>query len=253
MCSKLTLLNYDPDPAAVLTPAANNEPYHVPAKLLYLLVDDEHYQQFVQKYHGIELTTFDTITKISRVYQIEYQHQTMACAQAPLGASAATMFLDFLIAGGAKQIMTEGSCGALIDLPENQILLPTAALRDEGTSFHYLPAADWVTVNQSVNTQVAATLTAANVPYHQVKTWTTDGFFRETPQKVQEARAKGCQVVEMECAGLAACAEFRQVAFGQLLYTADSLAELTAYDPRDWGNDGIEVAIQLAADCLLAL
>ncbi|WP_412935705.1 hypothetical protein [Lactiplantibacillus plantarum] len=66
------------------------------------------------------------------------------------------------------------------------------------------------------------------------------------------ARQQGCQVVEMECSALAACSAFRQVSFGQLLYTADTLAQLEHYDPRHWGAGGVLVAIELATESLAA-
>ncbi len=55
--------------------------------------------------------------------------------QAPLGAPAATQLLEWLIAYGVEKVLTVGTAGALVDLPENTMLLPTRAIRDEGTSF----------------------------------------------------------------------------------------------------------------------
>ena len=60
------------------------------------------------------------------------------CA-APLGAPAAAQLMDFLISCGCKKIISTGSCGVLTDLAENEFLIPVKALRDEGTSYHYLP------------------------------------------------------------------------------------------------------------------
>ena len=56
-------------------------------------------------------------------------------------------------------------------------------------------------------------------------------------------RAEGCAVVEMECAALAACARKRGVQFGQLLFTADTLADPSRYDAREWGASSFEVAL----------
>ena len=47
--------------------------------------------------------------------------------------------LEYLIAGGVTKIISVGSCGVLEDIPENRFLIPVSALRDEGTSYHYLP------------------------------------------------------------------------------------------------------------------
>ena len=67
-----------------------------------------------------------------------------------------------------------------------------------------------------------------------VSTWSTDGFFRETKDKVEYRKKEGCAVVEMECSALSACAAFRKVVWGMILYTADSLADVEKYDERHW-------------------
>lgn len=74
--------------------------------------------------------------------------------------------------------------------------------------------------------QLAQVIQAQQLTPQFVKTWTTDGYFRETQQLVQQRTQAGYTVVEMECAALAACAQFRQVAFGQLLFTADTMTDL---------------------------
>ena len=60
-------------------------------------------------------------------------------------------------------------------------------------------------------------------------------------------------MVEMECAALAACAEMRGAVWGELLYTADSLANIEAYDERNWGGDSVEYALELCMDAVLKI
>ena len=81
-----------------------------------------------------ELGRFETITKEFTVYRVPVNGVDICLAAAPLGACAAAQFMDFLIACGCTRILAGGSCGALEDLPENAFLLPTHALRAEGTS-----------------------------------------------------------------------------------------------------------------------
>ena len=81
-------------------------------------------------------------------------------------------------------------------------------------------------------------------------TWSTDGFFRETKDMVKYRLEEGCSVVEMECAALAACARKRGAKFGQFLFTADSLANVHAYDARDFGMESHEKALLLGLDIL---
>ncbi|MCH4841658.1 hypothetical protein LF915_00380 [Bifidobacterium pseudolongum] len=87
----------------------------------------------------------------------------------------------------------------------------------------------------------------------QVKTWTTDGFYRETVEMVQYRKEEGCQVVEMECSALAACAKFRRVTWAMLLFSADTLADPHKYQEREWGKTSISIALELALDAVLSV
>ena len=89
--------------------------------------------------------------------------------------------------------------------------------------------------------------------YQEVITWSTDGFFRETKEKVEYRKKEGCAVVEMECSALCACASFRKVIWGMMLYTADSLADVERYDERHWGGNADEYALTLCLDAVLEI
>ena len=91
------------------------------------------------------------------------------------------------------------------------------------------------------------------IPYLEVKTWTTDGFYRETLEMVQYRKEEGCQVVEMECSALAACAEFREVIWAMLLFTADTLSNPHKYQERKWGKASVSTALELAFDAVVLI
>ena len=116
------------------------------------------------------------------------------CA-APLGAPAAAQLMDFLISCGCKKIISTGSCGVLTDLAENEFLIPVKALRDEGTSYHYLPASRYIELNKNIRDATELTLLAQNIPFQECVTWTTDGFFRETRDMVEYRKSEGCSTV----------------------------------------------------------
>ncbi len=90
------------------------------------------------------------------------------------------------------------------------------------------------------------------------KTWTTDAFYRETPNKVARRREQGCITVEMEAAALFAVAEFRGVQIGQLLYGADDLGGIE-WDPRGLGQEmparetifwlSVEACVEMQEQC----
>ena len=93
--------------------------------------------------------------------------------------------------------------------PEGVFLISRRALRDEGTSYHYAPPTRYVDVSEHARRTIRETMRAHGLPYQEVLTWSTDGFYRETRVKVEARRREGCAVVEMECAALAARAGFR--------------------------------------------
>lgn len=130
-------------------------------------------------------------------------------------------------------------------------MIPNKAIRDEGTSFHYLSSSQLVDLNSDYLNQVKDQLKKMKIGYKEIITWTTDGFFRETPQKVALARNLGASAVEMECAALAACAQFRNVDFTQLLFTADTLANELNYNERNWGYASYRKGIEIAAKILI--
>ena len=118
-------------------------------------------------------------------------------------------------------------------------LIPTKALRDEGASYHYVAPSRYIEVDSRALTAIETVLKGKEIPYQEVMTWSTDGFYRETPDKVAYRIEEGCSVVEMECASLAAVAQLREAIWGLLLFTADSLADLENYDQRDWGSEAL--------------
>lgn len=174
-------------------------------------------------------------------------------AQAPVGSAAAAQFLDWLIGYGVKQIISTGTCGVLVDMPENVFLIPTRALRDEGASYHYVAPSRYIDMNTQALGAIERTLKQKKIPYEEVITWSTDGFYRETPDKLVYRIQEGCSVVEMECAALAAVSQLRGAIWGLLLFTADSLPDLENYDQRDWGSEAFDKALELCLDIIVQM
>lgn len=248
----LELLNLDATPHAVIDPF-RDEGYVFPERMLFAFVDAQRIDEFCRAHHGRVLATFETISNIFHVQQVIIDGQPIGICRAPLGAPAATQLLEFLMAYGARKIIATGSCGVLTEQAENEFLVVQRALRDEGTSFHYLPAADSVALDAAFAKQVKAAIENQGNAAKFVSTWTTDAFFRETAAKVAARIQAGYTVVEMECAALAACAQFRQAQFGQILFTGDSLAAASGHDARDFGENARMTALTLGSRCLAQL
>ena len=191
---------------------------------------------------------FISATKTYPVYVMDYKGEKVCLAQAPVGSAPAAQFMDWLIGYGVEKIISTGTCGVLTNIEENAFLVPVRALRDEGASYHYASPSRYMDVNVEAISAIEQVLEQLGVPYKEVMTWSTDGFYRETAEKVAYRKEEGCAVVEMECAALAAVAQLRGAVWGELLFTADSLADLDNYDQRDWGAEAFEKALELCLE-----
>jgi uridine phosphorylase len=197
-------------------------------------------------------STVDMVTSTFPIWTGSYDGVEIALAELPVGAPAAVIVVEQMLAVGVDTIVAVGSCGALAHVNEGEFLLPVRALRDEGTSYHYLPPARWVETNAAVREACRSALEARGLKGTDCDTWTTDGFFRETSGLVAKRRDEGCMVVEMECAALAACAQLRGARYGQILYSADTLAG-EEHDIRGWGHATRGTALLAALDAATLL
>ncbi|MBO2517368.1 MAG: phosphorylase [Clostridiales bacterium] len=210
----------------------------------------EEIDRYAAENSGKVLDTFVSITKNYPVYSVIHNGAEIALCQAPVGAAASTQILDWLYARGVEKVLSTGSCGTLEGLPENAFFVPDRALRDEGTSYHYLPPQRYSYPDTEIQKEVKQYFNKRNIPFAEGATWSTDGFFRETAEKVKRRRDEGCKVVDMECSALCACAAFRKKKFGMFFYTADSLANVNEYDERNWGFDSLRTALEICLDIL---
>lgn len=140
-----------------------------------------------------------------------------------IGGPAAVSMMEELHARGVEKFIIFGSCGELTnDLKKGSFMIPTEALRDEGTSYHYLPASEFVNVKSAE--LLEEIFKKNNINYELVKVWTTDALYMETKNKMLNRIKSGCKVVDMECASIMAFAEKRNIEIYQFLYTDDTLA-----------------------------
>jgi len=168
------------------------------------------------------------------IYRIEMNGQPLAFLLSGVGAPLAAAMLEETIALGCRKFIACGGAGVLdSNFPAGHVVVPTSAIRDEGTSYHYLPPSREVTASQAGITAIEQVLKRHKMDYATGKTWTTDGVFRETPNRINRRREEGCLTVEMEAAAFFAVAQFRGVTFAQLLYGGDDLGG-EAWDERNW-------------------
>jgi uridine phosphorylase len=169
------------------------------------------------------------------VYVIEHQKQRIAAAHLGVGGPLVCGLLEEMIPRGTRKYIACGGCGVLVqDIDVGNIVVPTSAVRDEGTSYHYLPPGREVHPSPQALSAICEVFAENKIPFRTGKTWTTDAPYRETPEKVKLRRAEGCLTVEMEAASFFAVAEFRNLMFGQILYGGDDVSGEGEWDQRGW-------------------
>lgn len=167
------------------------------------------------------------------VYRVHWQGRDVGLFHSLMGGAGTVCLMESLIARGAKAFLYYGNCGVLNkEIAAGHLILPTAAYRDEGTSYHYLPVSDYVEV--LTHKQLAQTMDALHLPYVSGKVWTTDAFYRETRSNMEKRKADGCIAVDMECASVMAAGQFREVPVYQFFY-ADDCLDGEKWDPRTLG------------------
>jgi uridine phosphorylase len=189
------------------------------------------------------------------VHVVEHLGKRIAVFNPGVGAPAAATSLEDIIGLGATKIIGCGGAGIVKQgFDVGHIIVPTGAVRDEGTSHHYQPVEVAVVPHPLAVDAIDAELSDAGVPHDKGLTWTTDAIFRETPEKVARRREQGCISVEMEASAMFAVAMFRGAVYGQLLYAGDDVSAQT-WDHRHWEKQSSvrERVLELALNAVCRL
>jgi uridine phosphorylase len=250
------ILEYDPDPAAIIEPGQIIDPIEDMPEHCVLCFFQNVIEQLVDEGLLRELKSYPTESGRRRFYAFDCGlERPVALTHPGVGAPQAAAALEIAIALGARKFIACGGAGVLDRaIAVGHLVVPIAAIRDEGTSYHYLPAGREIAPAPLAVRAIETVLQRHNVDYLTAKTWTTDAVFRETRAKTDRRRAEGCLTVEMEAATFFAVAQFRGVPFGQILYGGDNLDGDT-WDRRDWMNRHSvrEKLVFLAAEACLEM
>ena len=170
-----------------------------------------------------------------------------------VGASFAVLVAEELFALGCKALVTISSAGLIAEnLQPPMFLLIDKALRDEGTSYHYLPPQRFALASPSHVAAVARRLHEGAVQFSQGSSWTTDAPFRETSELIAARREEGIIAVEMEAAALLAMAEALEKRVICLAHITNAMATRSD-DFEKGGDDGNEAALKVCAMSLAAV
>lgn len=229
------LLEFDPTREAIIEPGKVIAPLPAMPERCVLCFFGEVLQDL--RHAGRLEFLYHCVSEMGKhpVYTLEvFAGERVAVFQSGVGAALAVGLMEELIALGGRKFIACGGAGVLErDMAVGHVVIPDCAVRDEGTSYHYVAPSREVVGDPVAIAAIERVLQRHGVPYRVGKTWTTDAFYRETPNKVARRRAEGCLTVEMETAAFFALAQFRGVTFGQLLYAGDDVSGVE-WDHRDW-------------------
>lgn len=172
----------------------------------------------------LELIDDSTISSISCTYPIYvYKNTKIGVVKTTVGAPITAGLIEEIgYVFSCSKFVLFGSCGGLDKtISPSKIIVPTHAYRDEGVSYHYVQASDYIDID--TYPIVRAILDQLNIEYVLGKTWTTDAFYRETLKQFNQRKEEGCIAVEMEVSACQAVASFRGYQLYNFLYRADNL------------------------------
>ena len=234
----MLLHEFDPNPAAIINPSDAQRPIADCPKVAVSCFERTTFDRMLERLGGgEEITLLKKANLRTPVYQTKYKDKEIALFEAYVGAAGCVGDLEELFAAGVEKLVLFGTCGVLDrSIEDCGVIIPTAALREEGASFHYAPPSDEIEVNPKYREEFIEILEHHKCTYTLGKTWTTDAFFRETAEKMARRKAAGCVCVDMECSAVAALAQFRGKEVFQFFHAADNL-DGEAWDSRSLSSD----------------
>lgn len=178
---------------------------------------------------------------------IVFTHNELIYGVVPyaVGASFAVLVAEELFASGCKLLISIMSAGQIV--PAGQppyFVLIDRALRDEGTSYHYLPPARYSEIRSDLQSRLDGAFDGAAERVLRGATWTTDAPFRETAAAIASAHAEGILGVEMEAAGLYAFARAKTKDVVCFAHITNQMAQIEG-DFEKGVNNGSDSALEV--------
>lgn len=233
MLREYPILEFDPCKTAVIEPSKIYNNIGIPESAVICFFNDV-ISDLLNK--GKLTKVFELRSEIGAhpIYEMDFKGEKVTVFHPCVGAPIATGLMEEVLALGARKFIACGGAGVLDkSLTVGHVLVPYAAVRDEGTSYHYLSPSREVFLEEECVSTLVKVLDRHACNNMKVKTWTTDVMFRETVDKIKLRKEEGCLTVEMECSAFAAVAKFRDVKFAQLLYAGDDVS-CEEWDQREW-------------------
>ncbi len=179
------------------------------------------------------------------LYRFSHAGMDFGIIGCAVGAAFAVLVAEELFASGCGLLISMTSAGQITATAETPyFVLIDKALRDEGTSYHYLPASDYSHLSPVLRGMLVDVFRDMPIAVHGGATWTTDAPFRETESAIARNLEMGVLAVEMEAAALYAFAEARHKAVVCFAHVTNQMA-LAAGDFAKGADDGCRDALRI--------
>ncbi len=233
----MLLHEFDPSETAIFNPEMVCAPVAGMPKVAVSCFSSVTFERMLALFPEAEvIATLKCASQCFPVYRVRYRDAELVLYLSGVGAPQCVGEQEEIYALGAQCLVLFGTCGVLDrEIRDCAIILPDAAMRDEGTSYHYASPTEEIPVNEHHAELFRALLKELHVSCVTGKTWTTDSMYRETREKTARRKASGCVCVDMECASVAAVARFRKKEALHFFYAADNL-DAEEWDERSLSN-----------------
>ena len=253
----MVLTEFDFDKEAIINPCDCVEKIEGMPKVAVTCFEYKTFGRMLGSVGGEQIGVVKNANGEQSVYKTKYKDKEIVLYMSDMGAAGTAGDLEEIYAMGVETVIMFGSCGVLDKTIEDcSVIIPDAAVRDEGASYHYAPPSDEIRVNLKYMPEFVKLLEEVKCSYRIGKVWTTDGFYRETKAKMLKRKEQGCICVDMECSAAAAVAQFRDKELFQFFCAADnldgevwdkrSLSSSVKFDEKDrFAQLALELAVRI--------
>jgi uridine phosphorylase len=228
------ILEFDSDRNRIIDPDDHHRRTARMPSLCVLCFFQDAITAYARKHRAVVIARHRNELCVIPLFRTVINTTPIAFMHAGLGAPLAAAVLEEAVSLGATRFVVCGGAGVLDrSIKLGKLIVPVAAVRDEGTSYHYCAPGREIEPTLAMTARIKKTLKRNGVGYLEAKTWTTDAFYRETKAKIDLRKSEGCLTVEMEASALFAVARYRNVEIGQILYAGDDVSG-DVWDKRGW-------------------
>ena len=243
--------SFDPHSEAIISPASIFGEQKKICDTAIATFSREIYPAVLERYPHEQIAEISAANRIKPVHllTLEEDRKVVFYLSEIGSAMAGTDVIEINWKTGANKFILFGSAGALDkEATAGKYVIPTAAYRDEGMSYHYAPPADYISVPNA--DCLAEFFSKHHLPFVKGKVWTTDAIYMETRELVRQRKADGCIAVEMELAGVQAVCSYHGLELYDFLVTGD-VVDQPVYSPEglkeaNHSFDKFDIAVMIA-------